>query len=138
MGTWTFFPGLQSDVKRSSQDTSATLIMAVTGPILQPTLSVSLRLFPAPQTVVAACAVSRLQRRSAGRLSALPETLPATDPKPKGRNKVAASTFFFFFSILLVTVIITGLLKYYLSFVFTNRTGLLVQGICRRIILLFR
>lgn len=43
-----------------------------------------------------------------------------------------------FFSILPVTVIVTDLLKHCLSFVFTNRTGLLVQGICRRIILLFR
>lgn len=60
MGTWTFFPSLQSNAERSSQDTSAMLVVAVTGPILRPTLSVSLQLFPAPQTVVAACAVSPL------------------------------------------------------------------------------
>lgn len=98
MGAWMCFPGLRSNMERSSQDTSATLVTAVTGPILQPTLSVSLQLFPAPQMVVAACAVSLLPCQSAGRLPALPETLPAADPKPGGRKKAAASAFFFHFA----------------------------------------
>lgn len=104
---------------------SATLIVAVTGLILNPTLSVPLQLFPAPWMVVAVHSMSPLQNGTSGRLPA-----PAIRSQAWDRNRIATSVFFF--SILPITGIVADLFKYSLSFVFTGRTGLLAWSISRR------
>lgn len=103
---------------------SAMLITVVTGPILHPTLSMPLQLFPGWSWQCIPC--PSFQNGASGRVPALP-----SDPEPRGRNRIATSMVF-------LTGIVADLFRYSLSFVFTARTGLLAQGISRRIVLLRR
>lgn len=104
---------------------SATLIVAVTGLILNPTLSVPLQLFQPPgwSWQCIPCPPSKMG------LQAGSQPLPS-DLKPGIGTGLPLPYFFFPFCIL--TGIVAHLFKYSLSFVFTGRTGLLAWSISRR------